>query len=235
MDNSVKYRLVGTIVVLVVGLVILPPLLKAPLPELVLEEHIPPQPDRPEGLDVEMKQHDWTIGDVLADTKKPDYSVLDESANDGQQNANSDQEEEPSNSEQASAQIASVESDTETAEISKSDASEKPAEQKNTVADKKEASPIKQPLVDIKFDETGAPLAWTIQVGSFSNNANAKRLEAALLDKGYKAQIRTTSDAKLTRVYVGPSMNKKALEKEKRAIESAFNLKSSIVRYRAGE
>jgi DedD protein len=226
-DNSVKFRLVGATVVLLVGVVILPPLLKAPPPELVIEDYIPPQPSQITPDKAELQRQDWTIGDVLANEEEPDLTDLrpHETDLDNPQQASDDG--------QLAQTLASTKTSSQATQTAEETLAKKVAKtsQKNG---SQTQSAVSKP-VDIAFDQQGVPVAWSIQVASFSNNENAKRLEAQLIKKGYKAQIRTTPDSKLTRVYVGPSMDKKGLEKDKQLIENQFKLTSQIVRYRPGE
>lgn len=51
---------------------------------------------------------------------------------------------------------------------------------------------------------------WVVQLGSFSNTANAEGLRETLLTQGYNAYTKTSSvDGKsVTRVYVGPVINR---------------------------
>ncbi len=78
--------------------------------------------------------------------------------------------------------------------------------------------------------------AWAIQLGSFSNAANAVGLRDRLRAKGLTAFVETVyvDKKKITRVYVGPELLRaKATESLKR-LERDFKLKGLIVTYPGG-
>lgn len=223
MDNLIKVRLIGAVVVVVLGLVVLPPLLKPKPSELRIEEHIPPQPQLESAGGRPASTQNWTIGDVLTNQQPADFSELAQDA------------------ESAIEEVSDLESATENQQVQSGIGAEagagiraevgKSTEKNVQVTDKASA---KSPVA-IEFDAQGHPVAWAIQVASFANNANAIRLENKLIETGYNAQIRASNEGKMTRVFVGPSMDKQGLERDKKAIEQAFKLKATIVRYRIGE
>ena len=77
--------------------------------------------------------------------------------------------------------------------------------------EKGEAAPSKKPAVKPRVGLS----AWVIQVGSFSNRANAKKLSKQLQDKGFSAFLEQTEikGKTLFRVKVGPEINRKLAEK----------------------
>lgn len=61
------------------------------------------------------------------------------------------------------------------------------------------------------LNEEGVPNAWILQLGSFSEVANAEELEQRLLEAGYRAYIRRTESADGSprhRVLVGPYLDR---------------------------
>jgi DedD protein len=84
-----------------------------------------------------------------------------------------------------------------------------------------------------KLDTRGLPIAWVVQVGSFSDQKNARSLKTRLQKKGYKAYTETaqTDKGQTIRVFVGPMVSKKQSLTEKTKIDQAFNLKSKVIRY----
>lgn len=93
--------------------------------------------------------------------------------------------------------------------------------------------PLPKSLPKPALDTRGLPIAWVVQVGSFSNAQNAHALKARLLKQGYKAYTETaTTDAGQTiRVFVGPMVSKKQSSEQKNKIETAFKLKAKVIRY----
>ena len=93
--------------------------------------------------------------------------------------------------------------------------------------------PTIEPVPKPSLDTRGLPIAWVVQVGSFSNAKNGRALKARLLKQGYKAYTETaTTDAGQTiRVFVGPMVSKQQSLQERNKIDKAFNLKAKVIRY----
>jgi DedD protein len=96
-----------------------------------------------------------------------------------------------------------------------------------------EEAKVMTPVPKPSLDTRGLPIAWVVQVGSFSNAKNARALKARLLKQGYKAYTETaTTDAGQTiRVFVGPMVSKQQSLQERNKIDKAFNLKAKVIRY----
>lgn len=84
-----------------------------------------------------------------------------------------------------------------------------------------------------KLDSNAIPIAWVLQVASFSHRDKADKLREALIKMGYKADTRVirSGSAKMVRVGVGPKFNKQSLVEAKTVIDKRFRVKSLIVRY----
>lgn len=72
--------------------------------------------------------------------------------------------------------------------------------------------------------------AWVVQLGSFGNGDNARRLRDKVRDKGYNSHLQEVvrGDATLTRVFSGPFAEKAEAESAKRALDEAFSLNSLV-------
>ena len=72
--------------------------------------------------------------------------------------------------------------------------------------------------------------AWVVQLGSFGNQDNARRLRDKVLDMGYGAHLQQVDrgDSTLTRVFSGPFVNKDDAQKAKAALDKAFGLNSLV-------
>lgn len=81
--------------------------------------------------------------------------------------------------------------------------------------------------------EEGTPLAWVLQLASFEEEARAISLRDKLLADGYEAYVREvkTNKGLMKRVYVGPKLDKEALIKEKKLIDSKYKLSAIILRH----
>ncbi len=79
------------------------------------------------------------------------------------------------------------------------------------------------------------PTAWVIQLGTFSQKPNANRLVNKLRQKGYNAYIRSTTNSagnQLTRVFVGPNINKNRLQQVSQQLRNQFKLNGVIIKYK---
>lgn len=77
--------------------------------------------------------------------------------------------------------------------------------------------------------------AWSLQLGAFANEKNAKALLAKLQKAGYPAyaQSQNGQAGKILRVYVGPEVERNKLQAEASKLEQQMQLKGSIVPYQA--
>ena len=72
-------------------------------------------------------------------------------------------------------------------------------------------------------------VAWTLQLASFRDEANAKALRTELLDAGYKVYIRHISG--LVKVFVGPELQRTRLESLQAALKEEYSLDGIVVRF----
>jgi len=72
--------------------------------------------------------------------------------------------------------------------------------------------------------------AWVVQLGSFGNGDNARRLRDSVREKGYGSHLQEVvrGDSTLTRVFSGPFAEKTKAESAKRALDEAFSLNSLV-------
>ena len=62
------------------------------------------------------------------------------------------------------------------------------------------------------LDDQQLAYAWTLQLGAFEKRSNAHALRDKLRNKGYKAYVQEFASDKLTRVYVGPELQRSKIE-----------------------
>ena len=100
---------------------------------------------------------------------------------------------------------------------------EKPVqeEQKRPVVGTNEPAPA--------IDQQGVPVAWTLQLASFKDEANARALRKQLIGAGYKVYTQRQTD--LYKVYVGPELKKERLESLKEALKGEYGLDGMIIRF----
>ena len=105
-------------------------------------------------------------------------------------------------------------------------------------APKSEPAPVEkrtrsEPPVKPALDAEGIPITWILRVASVSSADKADQLRKDLLDMGHKAyakKIRSNGKT-LYRVYVGPKVEKARLQKIQGSIDSKFGVSSLITRY----
>jgi len=83
------------------------------------------------------------------------------------------------------------------------------------------------------IDADGVPIGWILQVASVSSPTKAEELRSHLVDMGYKAYIKKIKreNTVLLRVYVGPKFERARLEAIKPTIDTQFKVKSMVRRY----
>ncbi|WP_288987268.1 SPOR domain-containing protein [uncultured Pseudoalteromonas sp.] len=76
-------------------------------------------------------------------------------------------------------------------------------------------------------------MAYVIQLGSFSHAANVKALQAKLKTKGFKSFTRPikTPNGTLTKVFVGPSLNKNELQSQLPALKELTKLNGKVTQF----
>ena len=77
--------------------------------------------------------------------------------------------------------------------------------------------------------------AWTIQLGAFQNAQNINVLLKKLHKAGYQAHTvpREVIDGELTRVFVGPDVSKKKLEKQLPQLKRLTKLQGKLISFNA--
>ena len=88
-----------------------------------------------------------------------------------------------------------------------------------------------------ELDQQGLPVAWVVQVGLFSSQANADKIKATLLQKGFKTytqMARTPQGAEGVKVLVGPKLSRERAEAQKKAIDQLLKTNTMLVRFTAG-
>ncbi|MCB1687934.1 MAG: SPOR domain-containing protein [Halioglobus sp.] len=100
----------------------------------------------------------------------------------------------------------------------------------NTPAASEVRSEAPKPLA---VDSDGVPVAWTLQVATVSSAEKAEALRLRLLQKSEKAYVTKVSSGgkQLYRVCVGPKFEKQELERMQASINAEFGVKTMLVRY----
>ncbi len=94
--------------------------------------------------------------------------------------------------------------------------------------------PVKaKPIAPRKSEENLTDMAYVIQLGSFSHAANVKALQAKLKAKGFKTFTKPikTPNGTLTKVFVGPSLDKGELTKKLPELKAVTKLNGKVTQY----
>jgi len=75
--------------------------------------------------------------------------------------------------------------------------------------------------------------AWVVQVASFRSSDSARNLRDRLQAEGHRAYMRsaTTGSGEVTRVYIGPKVDRQEAENTKSKVDEALQLDSLILRF----
>ncbi|HAK51532.1 MAG TPA: hypothetical protein DCM54_06465 [Gammaproteobacteria bacterium] len=86
----------------------------------------------------------------------------------------------------------------------------------------------------LALDQNSLPIAWSLQLGSFKNEENAVNLRASLRDAEYRSYIlhTKTREGDTYKVFVGPMLEKTALEEIGSDISAQMKIEGHVVRYR---
>lgn len=86
--------------------------------------------------------------------------------------------------------------------------------------------------IDQKSTEFNRPLkgAWVVQLGSFGDGDNARRLRDKVREKGYSSHLQEVvrGGKTLTRVFSGPFAEKSRAEAVKKTLDETFSLNSLV-------
>ena len=90
-----------------------------------------------------------------------------------------------------------------------------------------------KPIAPRKSEENLTDMAYVIQLGSFSHAANVKALQAKLKAKGFKTFTKPikTPNGTLTKVFVGPSLDKAELTKKLPELKALTKLNGKVTQY----
>ncbi|TGG95391.1 SPOR domain-containing protein [Natronospirillum operosum] len=99
-----------------------------------------------------------------------------------------------------------------------------------------EAEPEAEPpaAAEYETDDAGQIQAWSVQMGSFRDAANARRLLNSLREAGHEAYTRESllSDGStLTQVMVGPDRDYEAVQALKDELSDTFDVPALVVRF----
>ncbi len=227
--NGLKQRIIGALVLVSLAVIFVPMMFDEPHDERdVRSLDIPEEPPFPE---VDVPEPDEQTTGV------PDYQVQELTPSDrsqaGDEEVVTPVEVDESAPETPAAQIGNASVDVrpapETDSEPESETVSKPAPEPST-----ESRPT--PEIAPEGGESGSKPslagAWVLQLGSFGDEANARRLRNNVRERGYDAQLQEVvrGDARLTRVFSGPFAEKAEATRAKAVLDEAFNINALVTR-----
>ena len=215
MTSQFINRLVGTIIVVTAAVVFIPNILDGE--KVQKRETFKDIPERPEFKAIEL---DPEPDQTLARESLPSTPIIEEAAIDEDNSS-------PFNNELPDDQL--------TARTEAEIIEEKQVITVDTEAKPSVETPKVEPKEAVKRPEKSNlnEVAWVIQLGSFSHKANVEALLEKLKRAGFTAftkPIKTPSGT-LTKVFVGPELDKKALESQLPQLKNLTKLNGRVTQF----
>lgn len=227
MDEKLKHRIVGGLVLFSVAVIAVPLLFDSEQSKKTVslsETAVPPNPQ------AKLKTIDIPVVDKWSGKTMPD--VVPEPIV-------SSQEEPPKNLiNPVVAQQPTVKPDPEPTQAKKVVPKEVQSEEKPPVVAAQKPRQVSEPAkVETKPKLVTIPergKAWVVQVGSFSERANAERLRDKLIKSGYRAFVSQSRSKNRTvvRVRVGPELLKENAVKLSRKLQKELSMQTMVVEHR---
>ena len=88
-----------------------------------------------------------------------------------------------------------------------------------------------------RLDADGLPEGWSVRLASFSSESNARNLVERLSNAGHRAYTRVleSSQGPLVAVFVGPGVDRAAVQQLQQQLQQQFQLAGIVVRYEIEE
>lgn len=216
MDNILKQRLIGALILVALGVVFWP---------IIFVE-----PDGPGGLPGARMPPPPSVD--TTPIEPPDTAGLREAAQvDAQREARAEEAAALAEAEEA---ITASEAESEQEQESEVEPAPETASKPSAQAETEVArAPRKAAPVSPKLDAQGVPVAWILQVVSVSNKSRAETIRDGLIADGHKAYVKPikSADRTLYRVYIGPKFERAQLERIQGQVNSQLGVKSMVARY----
>ncbi|WP_462158634.1 SPOR domain-containing protein [Pseudoalteromonas sp. GB56] len=212
MNSGFVNRLVGTTIVVVAAIVFIPNILDGD--KVRYKEGFKAIPERPEFKSIDLQE---ALSQKADEAKLPADAVVEElNADDDQLTAKTPE----SNDEQSQATTATASN-----EQSAQDAS---GEETVTVSTLTPSEPLERPA-----QSNLTQMAYVVQLGAFSRQGSVDALTKKLKDNGFNVFTRAvkTPNGTLTKVLVGPELDKAKLEQQLPQLQKLTNLKGRVTQF----
>nr|WP_275442661.1 SPOR domain-containing protein [Pseudoalteromonas sp. OOF1S-7] len=220
--------MVGTSIVVIAAVVFIPNILDGE--KVHYKEGFKPIPERPEFSTIELKTR---IDERASLATQPMEEVVEDiEADDAQLSADVSSAE--------SHQDASVSEQSETSQIAQNAAIGKGVPAHEPISSHAETGSASEPSPEMKSEPLTRPevsnftqMAYVIQLGSFSHKSNVEALTKKLTQNGFKTFTRPvkTPNGTLTKVFVGPDLNRAKLEAKLPELKKLTKLNGRLTQF----
>lgn len=252
MDNMVKQRVIGAVVLVALVVIFVPMLFEQPADDLgPLGEHLPAQPepvarDRLEPLVLPEPPADPASGSVVLDEPEQAPEAAAEALSEALSEAQALADPATPDSEPTAAPEPPVEpepesqptpsstaSETTASETAESAAPPQPAAVDQAPPAKADQPPPQTPPAAQQPTPASPLSGWVVQVASLSKKDNAMALRERLRQLGYTAFVEEAKTDKglLFRVRVGPELERASAEQLRDKLETQIKLKGMVTQY----
>ncbi|MDX1633124.1 MAG: SPOR domain-containing protein [Marinobacter sp.] len=222
--DGLKQRVIGALVLISLAVIFVPMLFDEPHTERSSRMiDIPEEPPFPE-----------VQAPPKVDAEAPSYRLEEPSAPASEPTASPDRAQPAPEQLAGEAEPAAPESEPQPQAQSQTQTPAQTQTQTQTQASQEPAAPAAEPAPETEEFSRSLEGAWVVQLGSFGNADNARRLRDKVREKGYDSHLQRVEQGgtTFTRVFVGPYVDKAAAEKAKRELDAGFGLNGLVT---AGE
>ncbi|KZN65640.1 hypothetical protein N473_11450 [Pseudoalteromonas luteoviolacea CPMOR-1] len=239
MNSGFVNRLVGTSIIVIAAIVFIPNILDGE--KVHYKEGFQQIPERPEFTSIDLQEtvdaraelavqpKPEVIEDIPADDMSAVVSEEDPSPAIEAAEENPTESAQTESTESEAQQVAAVPSEPQTKPEPKQPIEEQITEPKKVVAAEVKALKLVRPE-----SSNFSKMAYVIQLGSFSHKANVDALTAKLKLNGFKTFTRPvkTPNGTLTKVFVGPDLNKQKLEAKLPELKKLTKLNGRLTQFK---
>lgn len=108
-----------------------------------------------------------------------------------------------------------------------------PVPEEKPAPKEKPSVPVKDSEPDVSITDKGVPQGWVLQIASYQSAERAIKMRDELINDGYKAYLREVkaNGGRMSRVYVGPKLDRDKLEKEKAELDKKYKIKTLLLKF----
>ncbi|KZN53408.1 SPOR domain-containing protein [Pseudoalteromonas luteoviolacea] len=241
MNSGFVNRLVGTSIIVIAAIVFIPNILDGE--KVHYKEGFQQIPERPEFSSIDLQEtvearaelavqpKPEVVEDIQADDIPADINLDDTSVVSNDAEASTPAETQAMSSEAEAQKVADVPVEQAESQL------KQPIEEQVAEPKKVATVEVKAPELERPEDSNFSKMAYVIQLGSFSHKANVDALTAKLKLNGFKTFTRPvkTPNGTLTKVFVGPDLNKQKLEAKLPELKKLTKLNGRLTQFKVAK